>query len=135
VVIDSLNGYHAAMPEEQFLILHMHELISYLNRQGVVTIMTMAQHGLIGDMRMPADLTYLSDTILMLRYFEARGQVRRAISAVKKRGGAHERTIREYHIGPDGIRIGAPLENLQGVFQGVPSFVGRQDVLTNSDET
>ena len=127
VVIDSLNGYYAAMPEEQFLVLHMHELLSYLNRRGVVTLLTMAQHGLIGDMRAPADLTYLSDTVLLLRFFEAAGRMRRAISAVKKRSGAHEDTIREFRVTADGLRLGPPLEEFHGVLRGVPTYVGRQD--------
>ena len=94
VVIDSLNGYQAAMPEEQALILHMHELLQYLNRQGVMTFLTVAQHGLVGDMKTPVDVTYLADTVVLLRYFEAMGRVRRAISVVKKRTGSHENTIR-----------------------------------------
>src|SRR4029078_6985871 len=94
--IASCNGHSASSPKEQFLILHMHELLSYLNRRGAVTILTMAQHGLIGDMRTPADLTYLSDGVVLLRYFEAGGRVRRAISAIKRRAGAHEDTIREF---------------------------------------
>ena len=98
VVIDSLNGYQAAMPEENSLILHMHELLQYLNRQGAATFMTVAQHGLVGDMKAPVDVTYLADTVILLRYFEAMGKVRRAISVIKKRTGAHESTIREYRI-------------------------------------
>jgi circadian clock protein KaiC len=95
VVIDSLNGYQNAMPEEQFLILHMHELLQYLNRQGAATFLTVAQHGLVGDMKSPVDVTYLADTVILLRYFETIGQVRRAISVLKKRTGVHETTIRE----------------------------------------
>jgi circadian clock protein KaiC len=125
LVIDSLNGYNAAMPEEQFLILHMHELLSYLNRRGVVTLLTMAQHGLIGDMRTPADLTYLSDGVVLLRFFEAGGHVRRAISAIKKRAGAHENTIREFQITKAGLRLGQPLDDFQGVLRGVPTYVGQ----------
>src|SRR5207237_9448811 len=87
VAIDSLNGYQAAMPEENALILHMHELLQYLNRQGVSTFLTVAQHGLVGDMRAPVDVTYLADTVILLRYFEALGTVRRAISVLKKRSG------------------------------------------------
>ena len=94
-MIDSLNGYQAAMPEEQALILHMHELLQYLNRQGLTTFLTVAQHGLVGDMKAPVDVTYLADTVILLRYFEALGRVRRAISVIKKRTGAHEDTIRE----------------------------------------
>jgi len=124
VVIDSLNGYQAAMPEEQALILHMHELLQYLNRQGVMTYLTVAQHGLVGDMKSPVDVTYLADTVILLRYFEARGRVRRAISVVKKRTGPHEDTIREFMIGDDGITLGEPLTGFQGVLRGVPTLVG-----------
>ncbi|MFC7555118.1 ATPase domain-containing protein [Pseudoroseomonas wenyumeiae] len=124
VVIDSLNGYQAAMPDENALILHIHELLQYLNRQGATTFLTVAQHGLVGDMKSPVDITYLADTVILLRYFEAIGKVRRAISIIKKRTGAHEDTIREYRIGQDGIRLGEPLSDFQGVLRGVPTFVG-----------
>jgi circadian clock protein KaiC len=123
VVIDSLNGYQAAMPEEQALILHMHELLQYLNRQGASTFLTVAQHGLVGDMKAPVDVTYLADTVILLRYFEALGRVRRAISVIKKRTGAHEDTIREYLIGRAGITLGEPLIGFQGVLRGVPELV------------
>ena len=124
VVIDSLNGFQAAMPEEQALILHMHELLQYLNRQGVATFLTVAQHGLVGDMKSPVDVTYLADTVVLLRYFEAVGRVRRAISVVKKRTGTHEDTIREYRIDKRGLTLGEPLRNFQGVLRGVPQLVG-----------
>jgi len=124
VVIDSLNGYQAAMPEEQALVLHMHELLQYLNRQGASTFLTVAQHGLVGDMKAPVDVTYLADTVILLRYFEALGRVRRAISVVKKRTGFHEDTIREFVIGKNGISLGAPLVGFQGVLRGVPELVG-----------
>jgi circadian clock protein KaiC len=123
VVIDSLNGYQAAMPEEQALILHMHELLQYLNRQGASTFLTVAQHGLVGDMKAPVDVTYLADTVLLLRYFEALGRVRRAISVIKKRTGAHEDTIREYKIDAAGFTLGEPLLGFQGVLRGVPELV------------
>ena len=123
VVIDSLNGYQAAMPEEHALILHMHELLQYMNRQGASTFLTVAQHGLVGDMKAPVDVTYLADTVLLLRYFEAFGRVRRAISVIKKRTGAHEDTIREYQISSKGIRLGEPLFGFQGVLRGVPELV------------
>ncbi|HEY0113230.1 MAG TPA: ATPase domain-containing protein [Allosphingosinicella sp.] len=126
VVIDSLNGYQAAMPEEQALILHMHEMLQYLNRQGASTFLTVAQHGLVGDMKSPVDVTYLADTVILLRYFEAAGRVRRAISVVKKRTGAHEDTIREYRIDGAGMSLGEPLENFQGVLRGVPSLLDRE---------
>jgi circadian clock protein KaiC len=124
VVIDSLNGYQAAMPEENSLILHMHELLQYLNRRGAATFMTVAQHGLVGDMKAPVDVTYLADTVMLLRYFEATGTVRRAISIIKKRTGAHESTIREYRIDGRGLTIGDPLDGFQGVLRGVPVYVG-----------
>ncbi len=124
VVIDSLNGYQAAMPEENSLILHMHELLQYLNRRGAATFMTVAQHGLVGDMKAPVDVTYLADTVILLRYFEALGRVKRAISVIKKRTGAHESTIREYRIDNRGLTIGGPLEGFQGVLRGVPVYVG-----------
>jgi circadian clock protein KaiC len=123
VVIDSLNGYQAAMPEEQALVLHMHELLQYLNRQGVSTFLTVAQHGLVGDMRAPVDVTYLADTVILLRYFEATGRVRRAMSVIKKRTSAHEDTIREYRIDQAGITLGEPLIGFQGVLRGVPELV------------
>jgi circadian clock protein KaiC len=132
VVVDSLNGYQAAMPEEQALILHMHELLQYLNRQGVMTFLTVAQHGLVGDMRSPVDVTYLADTVILLRYFEARGRVRRAISVVKKRTGSHEDTIREFMIGKDGITLGEPLTGFQGVLRGVPTLLGDGDGLLDT---
>ncbi len=125
VVIDSLNGYQAAMPQEQFLVLHIHELLQYLNRQGASTFLTVAQHGLVGDMKAPVDVTYLADTVILLRYFEAAGHVRRAVSVIKKRAGRHEKTIREYDIGPDGLTLGEPLHGFQGVLRGVPNFVGQ----------
>jgi len=124
VVIDSLNGYQNAMPEEQFLILHMHELLQYLNRLGAATFLTVAQHGLIGDMKTPVDVTYLADTVLLLRYFEAMGKVRRAVSVLKKRTGPHENTIREFSIDKNGLSIGDPLDKFQGVLRGVPQYRG-----------
>jgi len=124
IIIDSLNGYQASMPEEKFLILHIHELLQYLNRQGVTTFLTVAQHGLVGDMQAPVDITYLADTVLLLRYFEARGDVRRATSVIKKRAGGHEKTIREFEIGSKGLTVGPPLTEFQGVLRGVPNFVG-----------
>lgn len=129
VVIDSLNGYQAAMPDENSLLLHIHELLQYLNRLGVNTFLTVAQHGLVGDMKAPVDVTYLADTVILLRYFEAMAQVRRAISVIKKRTGKHEDTIREYRIGAKGITVGAPLSQFQGVLRGVPTFVGNTTVL------
>lgn len=125
VVIDSLNGYQAAMPQEQFLILHIHELLQFLNRQGASTFLTVAQHGLVGDMKAPVDVTYLADTVVLLRYFEATGNVRRAVSVIKKRSGQHEKTIREFTIDADGLTLGDPLTGFQGVLRGIPNFVGQ----------
>jgi circadian clock protein KaiC len=126
VVIDSLNGYQAAMPDENALVLHIHELLQYLNRQGATTFLTLAQHGLVGDMKAPVDVTYLADTVVLLRYYEAVGRVKRAVSIIKKRAGAHEDTIREYRIDDRGLNLGAALLDFQGVLKGVPTFVGRQ---------
>jgi circadian clock protein KaiC len=133
VVVDSINGYKSAMPAEQDLILHMHELLQYLNRQGVMTFLTVAQHGLVGDMVSPVDVTYLADAVILLRYFEAAGRVRRAISVVKKRTGAHEDTIREFQIGDHGITFGEPLTGFQGVLRGVPSLVGEREPTARQD--
>src|SRR6185437_322547 len=108
------------MPEEQFLILHMHELLQYLNRVGAATFLTIAQHGMVGDMQSPVDVTYLADTVILLRYFEAFGEVRRAISILKKRTGSHENTIREFAITNHGLAVGPALEKFQGVLRGVP---------------
>jgi circadian clock protein KaiC len=127
VIIDSINGYLNAMPAEKYLNLQLHELLAYLNQQGVITMMVLAQQGLIGNMQTTVDLTYLADSVVTLRYFEARGEVRQALSVIKKRSGLHERTIREMKIKESGIEVGDPLTNLQGVLTGVPSFVEKQD--------
>jgi circadian clock protein KaiC len=124
IVIDSLNGYLNAMPDGRFLILQMHELLSYLNQQGVLTLLVMAQHGLVGPMDTPLDISYLSDSVIMLRYFEFGGTVRRALSVVKKRSGQHEHTIREFQLGKHGLTLGPPLVNFRGVFSGTPSYTG-----------
>jgi circadian clock protein KaiC len=125
IVIDSLNGYLNAMPEERLLALQLHELLSYLGNLGVTSLMVMAQHGLTGQLVTPADVSYIADTVIMLRFFEAEGKVRKAISVVKKRSGAHEETIREYGLGaPYGVRIGPPLVGFRGVLSGGPVFEG-----------
>lgn len=124
VVIDSLNGYLNAMPDGQFLILQMHELLSYMGQQGVLSILVLAQHGLTGPMETPVDISYLSDAVLMLRYFEHGGEVRRALSVVKKRSGRHEHTIREFQLTPNGIKVGQPLTGFSGLFSGTPRYVG-----------
>ncbi|UHS63382.1 circadian clock protein KaiC [Agrobacterium vaccinii] len=133
VLIDSINGYQAAMPEENALILHMHELLQFLNRQGANTFLTVAQHGLVGDMKSPVDVTYLADTVILLRYFEASGRVRRAVSVIKKRTGTHEDTIREYTITNEGLILGEPLYAFQGVLRGVPFLMSENAGLTPAD--
>jgi circadian clock protein KaiC len=126
IIIDSLNGFLQAMPGDQFLPLHLHELLTYLNHRGVVTLMILAQAGMIGpSMQTPADVSYLADNILVLRYFEAQGEVRQAISMIKKRSGAHEHTIRELRLGPDRIYVGEPLRHFHGVLTGIPAIVGQ----------
>jgi circadian clock protein KaiC len=124
LVIDSLNGYLNSMPDERFLVLQMHELLTYLNQLGVLTIVVLAQHGLMGHMQTPIDLSYLSDTVIMLRYFEAGGRVRRAISVVKKRSGIHEDTIREFQLTGEGVMVGPPLTEFSGILTGTPTYVG-----------
>ena len=125
VVIDSLNGLLAALPGEEYLTIQLHELLGFLNNLGVVTILVMAQYGILGQgMFNPVDVSYLADTILLLRYFESAGAVRQAISVVKKRSGRHERTIRELQLGPESIRVGRPLAEFHGVLTGVPSYLG-----------
>jgi circadian clock protein KaiC len=133
VVVDSLNGYLNGMPSERFLLIHMHELLSYLGNRGVVTLLTIAQHGMMGSsMHAPIDVSFLADTVVLLRYFEAGGAVRQAISVVKKRRGAHERTLREMKIGSRGMEIGEVLEDFEGVLTGVPHFVGSDTMLMKS---
>ena len=134
VVIDSLNGYLNAMPNEKFLILQMHELLSYLDQLGVVTILVLAQHGLMGPMQSPLDISYLSDTVIMLRYFEADGLVRRALSVVKKRSGAHEHWIREFRLAQGGLQVGPPLNQFRGIFTGTPTYVGETKPLMSNSE-
>jgi len=129
VLIDSLNGYQTAMPEENSLILHMHELLQYFNRHGAATFMTVAQHGITGEMHTPIDVTYLADAVILLRYFEATGKVRRAMSVIKKRSGLHETTIREFTISNKGLSVGQPLHDFQGVLRGVPHYVGESGPL------
>jgi circadian clock protein KaiC len=131
VIIDSLNGYIQAMPEEQFVTLQLHELLSYLGQRGVVTIMVMAQHGLLGPgMRSPIDVSYLADSVVLLRLFEAKGRIRRAISMLKKRSGYHENMIREIQLSSGaGIEIGPPLDQFEGVLTGVPRYLGGHEPL------
>ncbi|ALM84072.1 ATPase domain-containing protein [Bordetella sp. N] len=125
IVIDSLNGYLNAMPDGRFLVLQMHELLTYLGQQGVNTILVLAQHGLAGPMETPLDISYLSDSVIMLRYFEHAGTVRRALSVLKKRSGLHEHTIREFQLTSRGVEVGPPLSEFSGVFSGTPQYTGK----------
>jgi circadian clock protein KaiC len=120
VVIDSLIGYLNAMAEEHHVLIQLHELLAYLAQLGVVTLMINAQIGLIGQMTSTVDVSYLADTVILLRYFEAAGEVRQTISVLKKRTGPHERSIRELHISSDGLHIGEPLRGYRGILTGVP---------------
>ena len=130
IIIDSLAGYLAAMPGEQALVLQIHELVSYLNQQGVVTILVNAQAGLVGSMhKVGVNVSYLADTVVILRYFEDSGRVRKAISVLKNRGGAHEDTIREFRIDSSGIQIGEPLSDFHGVLTGTPEYIGAREPL------
>jgi circadian clock protein KaiC len=124
VVIDSLNGYLNAMPEERYLVAQLHELFMFLRQRGVLAISVVAQHGMVGQMQAPVDLSYLADNVLLLRYFEAGGAVRQAISVLKKRSGPHEKTIRELRLEPSGIAVGEPLTDFHGVLSGVPVYEG-----------
>jgi circadian clock protein KaiC len=130
VVIDSLNGYQHAMPEERFLVLHLHEMLSYLNQQGVLTLMILAQAGILGEtVHAPQDLSYLADTVILLRYFETVGEVRQAISVVKRRTGDHERSVRELRIGPEGLRVGGEIREFHGVLTGRLEYMERTEPL------
>jgi circadian clock protein KaiC len=135
VVIDSLNGYLNAMPEESLIAVHLHELLAYLGQRGVATLLLSAHAGLVGGaMQSPVEASYLVDGVILLRYFEARGEIRQAISVVKKRGGAHERTIREFRL-DRGIHIGEPLREFRGVLTGVPIFEGEPGSLMHKPST
>ncbi len=129
VVIDSLSGYQHAMPQEQYMLLQMHEIVTYLNQQGVLTFLILAQSGMVGHMQSPVDLTYLSDNVLLLRFFEAHGEIRRALSVLKKRTGGHESAIRELKIGSGGIEVGPRLAGFRGVLTGTPSYEGQSALL------
>lgn len=134
VIIDSLNGYLSAMSEERHLILHMHELLAYLGQHGVLTIMVMAQHGLLGDsLHAPVEFSYLADSVVLMRFFEAFGEVRQAISTVKRRGGSHEHSVRELQIGPIGIRVGRQLREFNGVLTGRLDYTGGNGPLLGAD--
>jgi circadian clock protein KaiC len=129
VVIDSLNAYLQSMPNEQFLVLQMHELLGYLGQKGVVTILILGQHGVTGDIRSDVDISYLADTVMQLRYFEANGEVRQAISVIKTRTARHERTIREFQITDEGLSVGGALRDFHGVLTGIPTFAGDRRTL------
>ncbi len=136
VVIDSLNGYMSAMPSERFLLIQVHELLTYLGQQGVVTLLILAQHGMLGSgMQTPVDVSFLADTVILLRFFEAQGEVRQAISVVKKRRSAHERTIREMRLGAGGVRVGEPLREFEGVLTGVPKYRGKAAPLLTEEDS
>jgi circadian clock protein KaiC len=121
IVIDSLNGYLNAMPEERFLVIQLHELLTYLGHAGVATILISAHQGLIGSqMTSPVDASYLADTAVLMRYYETRGEVRQAISVMKKRSGTHERSIRDFRLSADGVHVGPPLRHYRGILTGVP---------------
>ena len=124
IVIDSLNAYLQAMPGEKFLLLQMHEMLSYLNQQGIITIVILGQHGIIGDVRADLDVSYLSDAILMFRFFEANGEMLKAVSVAKSRTTAHQSTIREFRLSAGGIVIGEPLKDFEGVMSGLPTYRG-----------
>jgi circadian clock protein KaiC len=134
VVIDSLSGYQHAMPHEQFMLLQMHEIVTYLNQQGVLTFLVLAQAGMVGAMQSPVDITYLSDNVMLLRFFEADGEIRRALSVLKKRTGAHEATIRELKIAPGGVHVGPKLEGFRGVLTGTPTFEGNAGLLRSRND-
>jgi circadian clock protein KaiC len=133
IQIDSLNGYLHSMGEERSLSLQLHELLTYLNQQGVVTIMMLAPHGMLGQMRTPIDVSYLADTVIALRYYEAQGGVHKAASVIKKRTGMHERMIREVIIGEDAIIVGRPLTEFRGIFSGTPQHEGGPRPTANAD--
>jgi circadian clock protein KaiC len=126
VIIDSLNGYLQAMPEERYLEAQLHEQLSYLRRRGVLTLLLMAQHGFVGNMEGPLDVSYLADTVMVTRYFEAAGRVRKALSVLKKRSGQHEDTIREFAVTPRGLVVGEPLSSFRGVLTGVPEYYAQE---------
>ena len=127
LVIDSLNGYLNSMPGEKDLTLHLHELLAYLNQKGVISFIILSQHGLVGTMQTKVDVSYLADTVVLMRYFEVEGAIRQAISVLKQRAGHHERTLREFFLNDDGISVGEPLSNFSGVLTGVPELLGGED--------
>ena len=133
VVIDSLNGYINAMPDERLLDIRLHELLGYLAQRGVTTLLTLAQHGLFAASSSQAEVSYLADCLLVLRFFEAMGEVRKAISVLKKRSGPHELTIREFQVTNRGVRVGEPLREFQGVLTGLPEYLGQRQPLFGAE--
>ena len=134
VVIDSINGYMQSMPEERLLPIQVHELLSFLSNNGVTCIMTLVQHGIFGNpVDEAAEVSYLADAVILMRYFEVNGSVRQAVSVVKRRSGNHERTIRECRVGRGGLQVGEPLRNFQGVLTGVPNYTGNNAPLMEED--
>jgi circadian clock protein KaiC len=130
IAIDSLNAFLQAMPGEKYLLLQMHEMLSYLNQQGVITVLILGQHGIVGEVRSEIDLSYLSDTIVLFRYFESRGHVLKAISVAKSRTTAHQSSIREFRLARGGIEIGQPLKDFEGVLTGLPNYRGSTPLMS-----
>ena len=134
ILLDSLNGYVKAMPSTHYLEIQMHELFAFLAHRGIVTIVTLAQHGVVGRVDTPVDLTYLADTVILLRYFEESGRVRKAVSVIKKRVGAHEDTIREFQLSTTGLKVGAPLTEFEGVLTGIPAYRGASEQMLRTEK-
>jgi len=124
VIIDSLTGYVHAMPDAHFLTLHMHELLTWLGQHSVTTVLVLDQHGLLDTPMAPLDLSYLADTVMLFRYVEDHGTIRRVVAVIKRRSGPHEHTIRELTLGPTGIGVGAPLTQFRGILTGLPTYAG-----------
>jgi circadian clock protein KaiC len=133
VAIDSLNAYLQAMPGERYLLLQMHELLGYLNQQGVITMLVLGQHGIIGEVQNDLDISYLSDVVVLFRYFEHHGEVLTAVTAVKSRANAHERSIRQFRLGRNGVEVGEALRDFEGVLSGLPSYRGGTALLGEQD--
>lgn len=133
VIIDGLNGYISAMPEERFITLHMRELLDFLSQRGVATFLVLAHHGLVGTMQTPTDISYISDSVILIRFFEAFGEVRKAISVLKRRDKPHETSIRELRLGAGGVEIGERLQDFHGVLTGVPVYRGAERELMRDD--
>ena len=130
IVIDSLNAFLQAMPGEKYLLLQMHEMLSYLNQQGVITVLILGQHGIVGEVRSEIDLSYLSDTIVLFRYFESRGHILKAVSVAKSRTTEHQSSVREFRLAQGGVQIGDPLKDFEGVLTGLPNYRGSTPLMT-----